>query len=251
MKILVLILSLLITVNIFANSHWEKKEYIKNGSILPYQIYTPDNREEKLPLVIYLHGSGEAGTDNEKQMYTGTNVGPQYFASKEIQDIQQTYVVAPQTPMEMRWASTSIAEYDFQTTPITPSMDALLDLIEKLKDELPIDENRVYIAGLSRGGQGVWNAALHRPDLFAAIVPIAGSASPKDAKIIKDIPTWVFHGDSDTITPIKVSENMVVSLAKLGNTPKFTVIKGGDHASAWLEAHRTTDLWKWMLSNKK
>lgn len=240
---------LALTAVAFAGN-WEKKSYEYRNFSLPYQIYTPDQVEEDIPLVIYLHGSGEAGIDNEKQMYEGTNIGPQYFSSKEIQDIQKAYVLAPQTPVDMRWASTSIDEYDFKTTPITPSMDTLLVLIDKLKNELKIDDQRIYIAGLSRGGQGVWNAALNRPDLFAAIIPIAGSASPKDAYIIKDIPTWIFHGDSDTTTNIEVSEHMFEQLAKYGNV-KFTVIKGGEHSSSWLEAHRTPRIWNWMLQQYK
>lgn len=245
---------LLISNFLFATSgSWEKNNFKNKDFTLPYQLFTPDLIEEDIPLVIYLHGSGEAGTDNEKQLYSGTNIGPQYFSSDEIQGIQKAYVLAPQTPEDIRWASTSIAEYDFETTPMTPSMEALLSLIDILKADLKVDQNRIYIAGLSRGGQGTWNAALNRPELFAAIVPIAGSASPKDAYLIKDIPTWIFHGDSDTTTSIAVSEHMFDELVKLhSNNLKFTVIKGGEHDSSWLEAHRTPRLWQWMiLQNKK
>lgn len=184
-------------------------------------------------------------------MYSGTNIGPQYFASKDIQNIQNAYVLAPQTTPEIRWASTSIDEYDFKTTPITPSMKALLNLIDNLEKDLKVDSQRIYIAGLSRGGQGVWNAAMNRPQKFAAIVPIAGSGSPKDIDLIKHIPTWVFHGNSDDITPIKVSQNMVNSLKNENSNVKFTVVEGGNHESSWLEAHKNSDLWKWMISNKK
>lgn len=245
-----ILISLLAISSLTFAGEWEKKTYVHNDFSLPYQLYTPSSISENIPLVIYLHGSGEAGVDNEKQMYKGTNIGPQYFASKDIQNIQKAYVLAPQTPEQIRWASTSINEYDFKTTPITPSMDALLELIDNLKTDLKVDDNRIYIAGLSRGGQGVWNAALNRPDLFAAIVPIAGSASPKDAYLIKDIPTWIFHGDSDTTTNIEVSEHMFDKLAQYDNV-KFTVIKNGDHSSSWLEAHRTPRLWQWMIEQKK
>ncbi len=92
---------------------------------------------------------------------------------------------------------------------------------------------------------------MNRPQKFAAIVPIAGSGSPKDIDLIKHIPTWVFHGNSDDITPIKVSQNMVNSLKNENSNVKFTVVEGGNHESSWLEAHKNSDLWKWMISNKK
>lgn len=234
-----------------SSGEWSKNNFKYDEFNLPYQLFKPNNIEKEIPLVIYLHGSGEAGIDNEKQMYAGTNIGPQYFASEEIQNIQNAYVLAPQTTPEIRWASVSIDEYDFKTTPITPSMNSLLHLIDNLEKELKIDPKRIYIAGLSRGGQGVWNAAMNRPSKFAAIVPIAGSGSPKDIDLIKYIPTWVFHGNADDITPIEVSQNMVDALKKKNGNVKFTIVENGNHDSSWLEAHKNSELWKWMISNKK
>ncbi|MGL4947483.1 MAG: prolyl oligopeptidase family serine peptidase [Cetobacterium sp.] len=237
----------------YSSEGWTKQNFNYENFNLPYQIFEPiqNQKDEKIPLVIYLHGSGEAGTDNEKQMYAGTNIGPQYFSSEDNQKIQRSYVLAPQTPAEIRWASNSIAEYDFRKTPTTESMKALLNLIDKLEKELNIDSNSIYIAGLSRGGQGVWNAAMNAPEKFAAIVPIAGSGSPKDVNLIKNIPTWVFHGEKDEITPLSVSENMVNALKSEGKNVKFTIVKNGNHESSWLEAHKNSELWKWMISNKK
>lgn len=230
------------------SGEWVKGNFKYKNFNLPYQIFKPSDIKNDIPLVIYLHGSGEAGTDNEKQMYKGTNIGPQYFSSEENQKLQKAYVLAPQTTEDIRWASTNLNEYDFKNTPITPSMDALLHLIDILEKELKVDSKRIYIAGLSRGGQGVWNAAMNRPEKFAAIVPIAGSGSPKDTDLIKHIPVWAFHGDADDVTPIKVSENMVKALKEKNTNVKFTIVKNGDHESSWLEAHKNSDLWKWMIS---
>lgn len=135
---------------------------------IPYQFYTPSIKESvKVPLVIHLHGTGESGTDNEAQMYIGwwkkavekygeaavaalrsfadVQICPTCFASKVIQDIAKAYVMAPQTPKGMRWASTSLDEYDFQKTPSNKSMTALLALTEKLiKENSNINEKRIY-----------------------------------------------------------------------------------------------------------
>ncbi|HIF6163851.1 TPA: prolyl oligopeptidase family serine peptidase [Vibrio parahaemolyticus] len=231
---------------------WQEGHYIDGSFDLPYQIYHPKS-SEKLPLVIHLHGTGEAGTDNQAQLYKGQNVGPDYFASKEIQSIQKAIVLAPQTPAEIRWASTSIEPYDFTTTPSTPSMTALLHLVDNLiKTDKEIDPSRIYMTGLSRGGQGVWNAALQRPKFFAAIVPIAGSASPKDAKRLIDLPIWAFHGDSDTTTNVNYTREMIDALIRSGGstrTLRYTEVQGGEHPDSWLTAYKDAQLYRWLISH--
>jgi len=234
-----------------AYADWSKQQVEVEGFNLPYQLFEPENVVGKIPLVIHLHGSGEAGVDNEKQMYSGQNIGPDYFASDDIQAIQAAYVLAPQTPGPMRWANTSLAPYDFSSTPSTPSMTTLLALIDNMvKENSHIDTGRIYMTGLSRGGQGVWNAAFQRPELFAAIVPIAGSASPKDAVTIKDIPTWAFHGSCDPVTKPKYTKDMVDAMIRAGGSTqwiRYTEIECGGHDSSWLTAFSNANLYQWML----
>lgn len=231
---------------------WQAGTYADGDFKLPYQFYEPAkvSAAQPLPLVIYLHGSGEAGTDNQAQLYKGQNVGPDYFASTSIQSIQATYVLAPQTPGPIRWASTGLGEYDLESTPVTLSMNALLKLLDELKKNPGIDTHRIYLAGLSRGGQGVWNAALLRPQEFAAIVPIAGAGSPKYAARIAQLPIWAFHGSGDTTTSVEVTRNMIKALREAGATDKtlrYTEIAGGEHPSSWLTAHQDVELWRWMI----
>lgn len=229
---------------------WKAGTYADGAFTLPYQLYEPAQSSAPVPLVIYLHGSGEAGTDNKAQLYAGQNVGPDYFASAGIQKIQASYVLAPQTPGPIRWASTGLGEYDLESTPATVSMAALLKLLDEVKQNPAIDTHRIYLAGLSRGGQGVWNAALLRPTEFAAIVPIAGAGSPKYAQRIAQLPIWAFHGNADTTTSVEVSRNMVKALRAAGATDKtlrYTEVEGGEHSSSWLTAHKDSQLWMWML----
>lgn len=251
-KTLPLIITLLAAQPAFAD--WQATTFNDGDFTLPYQLYTPE-QTGKLPLIIHLHGTGEAGTDNQAKMYEGTNWGPQYFASEENQAIQQAYVLAPQTPKPMRWASTTLASYDYATTPSTPSMTALLHVIDKLVAENPnIDATRIYMTGLSRGGQGVWNAMIQRPELFAAAVPIAGSADPKQAVTIMSIPTWAFHGDSDSVTSVDFTREMVDAIIKAGgstNTIRYTEVEGGEHDMSWRTAYANSDLYKWMIKHHK
>lgn len=234
-------------------TQWQDKSFENNGFTLPYEIFKPHSKN-KIPLIIHLHGSGEAGADNSAQLYRGKNIGPDYFASKKIQHLQKAIVLAPQTPVDMRWANTTLAPYDFKTTASTESMTALLILIDKLIAETPnIDASRIYMIGLSRGGQGVWNAAMQRPELFAAIVPIAGSASPNDASLIMNIPTWAFHGASDSVTNTDYTRDMIDAMIRAGGSSKwirYTEIEGGEHADSWFTAFKGKKLYQWMLTHK-
>ncbi len=244
----------LVLASPFAIANWTQGHYDDGNFSLPYQLYTPDSKGS-LPLIIHLHGSGEAGTYNQAQMYQGTGFGPQYFASSKNQAIQPAMVLAPQTPKPMRWASTTLEPYDFPSTPSTPSMTALLHLIDHmLEQNQHIDPKRIYITGLSRGGQGVWNAMMQRPMFFAAALPIAGSADPSQAKIINQIPTWVFAGDSDPVTDVQYSRDMVDAIIRSGGSTallRYTEIEGGDHDASWETAYANSDVYKWLVRQHK
>ncbi|WP_338126490.1 prolyl oligopeptidase family serine peptidase, partial [Vibrio mediterranei] len=236
------------------HASWQKKTFTSDGFTLPYQLFTPIH-EGKVPLVIHLHGSGEAGTDNLAQMYQGTNIGPQYFSNNENQSIQAAYIMAPQTPKPMRWASKSLEPYVYANTPSTESMTALLRLIDKMVAEnAEIDPHRIYMTGLSRGGQGVWNAMIQRPDLFAAAVPIAGSADTAEAGRIANIPTWVFHGVDDGVTNVDYSRQIVDAVIRSGGSTaniRYTEIEGGQHDDSWLTAYGSSDLYLWLVNKRK
>ncbi len=134
-------------------------------------------------------------------------------------------------------------------------MSALLELGDHLLETDPsIDASRVYLTGLSRGGQGVWNAALQRPDFFAAIVPIAGSASPADAKRLVNLPIWTFHGDKDTTTNVTYTRAMVDAILQAGGTTnniRYTEVPSGEHADSWLTAFKDEQLYRWLLTHQR
>ncbi len=230
---------------------WRKAIESSADGALPYQFFVPsESGAQALPLVIFLHGSGEAGTDNQAQMYARRNVGPTFFASDVVQSQYKAYVLAPQTPKPVRWASDNLHEYDFDTTPITVSMQLLLELTDKLIATHNIDPARVYVGGLSRGGQGTWNALLQRPELFAAAFPMAGGGSPAHADRIDHLAIWAFHGTADRITPPRYTRRMFSAVAALaGETDRLrlTEYEGGIHRSAWLQGHREADFASWIF----
>ncbi|WP_079253579.1 dienelactone hydrolase family protein [Endozoicomonas arenosclerae] len=233
---------------------WSISSYEKDGFILPYQLYSPSLAEdEKAPLVIYLHDAVEAGTDNRKQLYTGQNIGPDYFTSQRIQSMQKAYVLAPQTPRDSYWVKVPAGEFNYQEVPSSIALSALLKLIDKLAERSEVDPKRIYLVGHAQGGTGVWFAALSMPELFAAVAPLAGASSPDAGKRLTQTPIWAFHGDSDKVTPVLFTRNMVDAIIRAGGTSallRYTEIEGGNHDSAWREAFKGDQLWQWLLKHK-
>lgn len=179
------------------------------------------------PLIVFLHGSGERGTDiNLVKVH-----GPPKIVEKD--PAFPFIVVSPQCPAGSRW---------------NPAI--LTAMLNDLEAKYAIDANRIYLTGLSMGGAGTWDWAIAEPQRFAALVPICGGGVPRSADKIKHIPTWVFHGAKDTGSPVKDSEEMVKALEKAGGHPKFTVYPDAGH-DAWTETYNNPELYKWLLEQKR
>ncbi|HEX3150678.1 MAG TPA: prolyl oligopeptidase family serine peptidase [Gemmataceae bacterium] len=227
----------------------DKLVYEEGGKKLPYRLLKPLGSEGdvKFPLVIFLHGAGERGSDNEKQLVHGV---PQ-FASEENRKKHPCFLIAPQCPDGKKWVEVDWSA-DSHTMPKEPGEVGrlTLGLIEKAMKELPIDAKRVYITGLSMGGYGTWDVLARRPDLFAAAAPVCGGADEATAATIKDIPIWVFHGAKDTAVKPARSRNMVAALEKAGGKPKYTEYPDVGHNS-WDSAYRDPEFFKWLFAQKK
>ena len=120
--------------------------------------------------------------------------------------------------------------------------------VEKLA--VSMDEDRIYLTGLSMGGFGTWDWAAAEPRRFAALVPICGFGDPRFAGRLKNVPVWVFHGAKDTAVPLAGSEEIVKALEKMGAKPKFTVYPEAGHDS-WTETYNNPELYKWLLEQKR
>lgn len=223
----------------------------ENGGILKYRLLAPKDfkggDETKYPLVLFLHGAGERGDDNRVQLIHGMGD----FASDEIMAKYPAFVVAPQCPKNQKWANVDWGA-DSHTMPTEPSdsMRLTLELLESLQKALPIDANRIYITGLSMGGYGTWDALQRRPDLWAAAAPICGGGDPNGAKVMKDIPIWVFHGDQDGAVKVQRSREMVEALKAAGGSPKYTEYPGVGHDS-WTATYRNPEFYAWLFAQKK
>src|SRR5262245_5157556 len=211
------------------------------GHKLPYRLLEPAKAAAgtKYPLVVFLHGAGERGNDNQKQLVHGMND----FASDEIMAKYPAFVVAPQCPEGKRWVEVDWT-LDAHQMPAQPSepLTGMFELIDKLVATKPIDTRRIYITGLSMGGFGVWDAVQRRPELFAAAAPVCGGGDPFLAKQIHFVPVWAFHGDEDKTVKVNRSREMIEALKNLGEEPKYTEYKGVGHDS-WTRTYQDPTLY--------
>ena len=200
---------------------------------LNYLLFLPDgydeNAEKKWPFILFLHGAGERGDDLERVKFHGP---PKLIEQgKELPFI----IASPQCPESSWW---------------TTENEALNALLDELVTKYSIDEDRIYLTGLSMGGFGTWSLAVTYPERFAAIAPICGGGDPKKANALKDIPIWVFHGAKDEVVSPEKSEEMVNALKEAGGDVQYTVYPEADHDS-WTETYNNPKLYEWFLKHKR
>jgi predicted peptidase len=208
--------------------HFEKEVKVKVK--LGYLLYLPKGYgkgEKAWPLVLFLHGAGESGRDLKRVKKHGP---PKLIeGGKDFPFI----VVSPQSPGR-GW-----------------NPQALAALVDDVAGKYKVDKDRIYVTGLSMGGFGTWALASAYPHKFAALVPICGGGDPAQARKIKDLPIWVFHGAKDRVVPPRLSEAMVKALKGAGaKNVKYTLYPDAGHDS-WTEAYNDPKLWEWLLEQKR
>jgi len=205
-----------------------------------YLLFLPQGyvakSEKRWPLILFLHGAGERGTNIWK---VATHGPPKNVAEHpEFPFI----VVSPQCPEGERWSN-----------------DVLLGLLDDVTKHYSVDLARVYLTGLSMGGYGTWDLGLAYPEKFAAIAPICGGgqkitallASREKAQALRTLGVWAFHGAKDPVVPLEESQRMVDALKKIGvQEVKFTVYPEAGHNS-WEEAYNDPQLYTWLLQHKR
>ncbi len=196
---------------------------------LNYLLYLPEDYEtqESWPLLLFLHGAGERGDDLELVKKHGP---PKLIAAgKEFPFI----VVSPQCPPDRWWE------------PIE-----LVALLDDIQDRYHVDQDRVYVTGLSMGGFGTWRLAAYVPERLAAIAPICGGGETYWAKQFAHLPVWAFHGAKDAGVPVERSQQMVDALKKLGGDPQLTIYPEAEHDS-WTETYENPKLYEWLLEHTR
>jgi len=178
-----------------SSSRFSINRYINDhGDTLNYRMLFPDyDTVRRYPLIIFLHGSGERGNDNEAQLKWGVG----NFATDNAMALHPAFVIAPQCPANQDWANFSenmgTRELHIQPFPTKP-MTLAIELIHQLIRNFSVDTNRIYITGLSMGCFGTFDAIERYPHLFAAAIPVCGGGDVSKAASIAHIPIWIFHG---------------------------------------------------------
>ena len=192
--------------------------------------------DRRWPLILFLHGAGERGTDVWKVATHGPAKSATALADFPF------IIVSPQCPEQQIW-----------------SKDVLLALLDEITAKYAVDTNRVYLTGLSMGGYGTWDLGLTHPERFAAIVPICGGGqmisvilSGRDkGAALKSLGVWAFHGGKDAIVPLEESQRMVEALRKAGVVDvKLTVYPEAQHDS-WTESYKNPELYEWLLKHDR
>lgn len=213
---------------------WEKMEF----ESLKFRFYSSKRMSPKkrYPIMIFLHGRGSGGSDNEKQL----NGIVRNFAGGDFHRKNPSFIFAPQCPDDTRgWNG----EY----------LEDVIELLKAAIKNLPVDEDRVYITGVSMGGFGTWSAMAEAPDLFAAAVPVCGGGNPAIARSIKDIPIWTHHGVADPVVSVEFTRRMVSALEKEDGNIKYTEYDeaSGIKHDAWTPCYSNPKVFEWVYEQRK
>jgi len=199
---------------------------------MEYLLFLPESyaqsTNQKFPLILFLHGAGERGSDLDSVKRHGipkiveTNPDFPFIA------------VSPQCPEDSWWTS---------------ELHTINGLIEEVVEKYQVDTSRIYLTGLSMGGFGTWSLASMYPERFAAIAPVCGGGEVRQIlRSLVEMPIWTFHGQKDDVIPFSRSEEIVTALKKHGSSIKFTIYPEAGHDS-WTKTYDNPELYKWFLKH--
>lgn len=257
-KIQLLALLLVLANTLFGQqaSLYEKQLFVVGDDTLRCRILTPLNFKPgaRYPLVVFLHGAGERGDDNEKQLTWGGSL----FADSANRVKYPAIVVFPQCPANTWWAPLKREEKKDSLGAFRISSDSammkplqlVLQFIDTLVKAGSVDSKRIYVGGLSMGGMGTYDIIARRPQLFAAAIPICGAGDPNAVKKYrKNLPVWAFHGSADNVVLPSNSRLMVGLMQERKMKVRYTEYPGVGHDS-WRNAFAEPELLPWLFAQR-
>ncbi|MDQ6689653.1 MAG: prolyl oligopeptidase family serine peptidase [Gemmatimonadota bacterium] len=227
------------------------RSVVLNGTTYRYQIFVPGSYvpTRLWPVILALHGAGERGSDG----YLQTQIGVGAAIRQNVARFP-ALAVFPQATAESSWTGTLAR--------------VALMALDQTTREYQTDPARVYLTGLSMGGNGTWYIAYRNPNRFAAIAPVCSWVSPYHWKIdpivptdsgdyfsaiarqLRQVPTWIFHGEVDPVVPVENSRTMFAAMQAAGARVQYTEIPGTGH-NAWDPAYNSPKFWAWLFAQRK
>ena len=252
-----LLLVVVATTTAFSQSFpsFEKKEFLKGGDTLRYRIQYPldYNSAREYPLLLVMHGAGERGSDNEKQLVWGASL----FADPAIRAKYPAIVVFPQCGADDFWANMtynptdSIRFHMRSDSAPKKAIGLVIQLLDELAASGAVDTRRIYVGGLSMGGMATYELLWRKPAFFAAAFPICGAGDPGKVDVYaRKFPIWVFHGGADPVVPVANAHLMVSTLKAARAKVQYTEYPGVGHDS-WKNAFAEPDLLPWLFAKHR
>jgi predicted peptidase len=216
----------------FTTSEYQRSKFAD----MPYRVMTPAGYDEKdkYPLVIFLHGIDERGTDNEKQLRWGASL----FQSDSVRERHRAFVIFPQCAADHLW-------------PDATPMQKLKGLIDNFVSHNNIDQDRIYIVGLSMGAFGTYEMVARNPTLFAAAIAISGDGDLNRIGNMTKAEWKIYAGKRDNIVTSNRSERMAKALKDHGAKVSLKVYPNANHVDSWVKAFAEPDFCSWLFSVKK
>ncbi len=216
---------------------------------LVYTVILPTDYKETeyYPVLLFLHGAGERGNDNQNHL--NLVIDDLYATRPEL--LENTIIIAPQCPTEDQWVNTpwENGNYSVDEIPESKALKTALKLLDSVCTEYGGDRAQIYIMGVSMGGFGTWDAIMRHPELFAAAVPICGAADPSKAEVLKDMPIRTYHGSSDNVVPAEGTRTMARAIRSAGNKDFYFKSLNGVGHNAWDYAAVDGDMIDWLYTH--
>lgn len=217
----------------------------KNGETMKYRLFVPPGYDplQPYPIVLWLHNAAARGTDNLAQISETNYLGAHAWTTGENSQKYHAFVLAPQASDTNGWSKPRGRE-----TP--PDLRMALEILDAVEAKYHIDRERVYVAGESMGGEGVWRALATDPHRFAAAVALCGYGETWEIPHIAKIPVWVFQGEMDPVVEVHRARDWVAELKKAGGSPKYTEYPDIEH-NVWDIAFNEPTLVDWLFSHRR
>lgn len=235
------------------NGLFLKKEFIYKGDTLRYRVLFPENydKSKAYPLVLFLHGSGERGSDNEKQLTHGASLFTDSLNRKNFPAI----VLFPQCPENQSWVTiVELSDAKFKMVDTNEPAKPLFlakKMIEFYQKTEAVNNKRIYILGLSLGGMGTFDLICRYPKTFAAAIPICGAVNVERLKKVRKMPIRIYNGDSDKSVSPEYSRNAYIELKAAGSQHVEHIEYPGVGHNSWTPAFAEPDFIKWLFSQKR